>query len=57
MSVHVLFNLFNELSKSDKMLDKPIILSPFRNEFNTCKLNKTGARMIDFIYHMPLKLI
>ena len=29
------------------------ILSFFRNEFN--KLNNTGARMLDSIYHMTLK--
>ena len=28
----------------------PSILSLFRNEFN--KFNKTGARMLDSIYHM-----
>ena len=32
MSVHVLLNLFNSLRKRDKMLDKPRILSLFRNE-------------------------
>ena len=31
------------------------ILSHFRSEFN--KLNNTGARMFDSIYHMPLKLL
>ena len=34
MSVHVLLNLFNELSKTDKMRGLPSILSFFRNEFN-----------------------
>ena len=47
---HVLFNLLNELGKSDKMRGLPSILSLFRNEFN--KLNNTGARMLDSIYHM-----
>ena len=32
----------------------PSILSPFPNEFN--KFNNTGARMLDSIYHMTLKL-
>ena len=32
----------------------PSILSLFRNEFN--KLNNTGARMFDSIYHTRLKL-
>ena len=43
MSVHVLFNLLNELGKSDKMRGLPIILSLFCNKFN--KFNNTGARM------------
>ena len=33
----------------------PSILSLFRSEFN--KFNNTGARMLDSIYHMTLKLI
>ena len=40
MSAHVLLNLLNELGKS--------------NGFN--KFNNTGARMVDSIYHMTLKL-
>ena len=43
MSVHVLFNLLNELGKSDKMRGLSSILSLFRDEFN--KFNNTGARM------------
>ena len=31
------------------------ILSLFRNEFN--KSNNTGARVLDSIYHMTLKII
>ena len=46
MSTHVLLNLLNELWKSDKSL--------FCNELN--KFNNTGARMLDSIYHMTLKL-
>ena len=33
----------------------PSILSLFCNEFN--KFNNTGARMLDSIYHMTLKLL
>ena len=55
MSVHVLVNLLNELGKSYKMRGFPSILFLFRNEFN--KFNNTGARMLDSIYHMILKLI
>ena len=54
MSAHVLLNLLNELGKRDKMRGLPSILSLFRNEFN--KFNNTGARMLDSIYHMTLKL-
>ena len=50
MSSNVLLNLSNELGKSDKMPGLPSILSFFRNKFN--KFNKTGARMLDSIYHM-----
>ena len=45
MSVRVLLNLLNELGKRDKTL--------FRNEFD--KFNKTGAQMLDSIYHMALE--
>ena len=55
MSAHVLLNLLNELGKSDKMRGLPCILLLFRNEIN--KFNNTGVRMLDFIYHMTLKLI
>ena len=55
MSAHVLLSLLNELRKSDKMRGLPSILSLFRNEFN--KLNNTGARMLDSIYHMTLRLL
>ena len=54
MGTHVLMNLLNGLRKRDKMRALSRILSPFRNEFN--KFNKTGARMLDSIYHMTLKL-
>ena len=45
MSVHVLLNLLNEFRKRDKM----------RGLFN--KFNNTRARMLDSIYHMPLRLL
>ena len=37
------------------MRDLPSILSLFRNEF--IKFNNTGARMLDSIYHMTLRLL
>ena len=54
MSTHVLLNLLNELRKRDKMRGLPSISSLFRKEFT--KINNTGARMLDSIYHMTLKL-
>ena len=55
MSAHVLLNLLNKLGKRDKMRGLPSILSLFRNKFN--KFNHIGARMLDSIYHMTLKLL
>ena len=55
MSAHVLLNLLNKSRKRDKMRGLPSILSLFRNKFN--KLNNTGARMLNSIYHMTLKLL
>ena len=55
MSAHVLLNLLNKLRKRDKMRGLPSILSLFVNEFN--KFNNTGARMLDSIYHMTLRLL
>ena len=55
MSAHVLLILLNELGKRDKMRGLPSILLLFRNDFN--KFNNIGARMLDSIYHMTLKLI
>ena len=55
MSAHVLLNLLNELGKGDKMRGLSSILPLFRNEFN--KFNNTRARMLDSIYHMPLRLL
>ena len=50
----VLLSLLNELGKSDKMRGLQSILSLFLNKFN--KFNNTKARMLDFIYHMTLRL-
>ena len=55
MSPPVLLNSLNELGKRDKMRGVPSILLLFRNEFN--KFNNTRARMLDYIYHMTLKLL
>ena len=55
MSAHILLNLLNELRQSDKIRGLSTILLLFRNEFN--KINNTGERMLDIIYHMTLKLI
>ena len=54
ISAQVLLKLLNELRKRDKMRGLPSILSLFHNKFN--KFNYTGARMLDSIYHMKLKL-
>ena len=55
MSAHVLLNLLNKLWKSDKRQDLPSILLLFGNKFN--KFNKTGAWMLNSIYHVISKLI
>ena len=54
MSVLAVLNLLNELRKRYKMRGLSSILSLFRNKFNT--FNNTGARIVNFIYHMTLKL-
>ena len=54
MIVHVFSNLLNELGKTIKS-EACRAFYGFRNEFN--KLNNTGARMLNFINHMTLKLI
>ena len=54
MSAHVLLNLLNELGKRDKMQGLPCILPLYCNKFN--EFNNTGARMLDSIYHMTLRL-
>ena len=43
------------VGKKRKMRGLSSILSPFRNGFN--ESNNTGARMLDYIYHMTLKLL
>ena len=55
MSAHVVLILLNELGKRDKMRGLPSILSLFRNDFNT--FNNTKPRILDFIYHMTLRLL
>ena len=55
MSAHVLLNLLNELRKKDRMRGSPSNLSLFRNEFN--KFNNTRAEMLDYIYHLTLRLL
>ena len=55
MYSHVLLNLLNKVEKGDKMRGWLSILSFFRNDFN--KFYYKGARMLDIIYHMTLKLI
>ena len=55
MSAHVLLNLLNEMKKRDKMRGSLSILFLFRNEFD--KFNNAGARMLDSIYHMTLKIL
>ena len=54
MSAHVSLNLLIKLRKRDKMRGLSSILSLFY-EFNKC--NNTGTRMVDFIYHMTIKLL
>ena len=53
MSAHVLLNLLNELGKKIRCEAVPSILSVFPNEFH--KINNTGVRMQDSVYHMALK--
>ena len=55
MIAHFLLNLLKEMRKRDKMRGLPSILSLFRNQFN--KFNYMGARTLDSIYHMTLKLL
>ena len=50
MSAHVYLLLLNKWRERDKMRGVPNISFRLRNEFN--KFNKTGARMLDSIYHL-----
>ena len=51
----IFIEFIKRVGKSDKMRGLPSIsiLSLFRNELN--KFSNTRARMLDSIYHMPLK--
>ena len=51
MSAHVSLNLLNELRKNASLAEH---LSLFRNEFDI--FNNTGARILDSIHHMTIKL-
>ena len=53
--LHVVLNLLNELMKRGEMRGLSSILLLFRNESN--KFNTTGARLLDSIYHMTLKVL
>ena len=54
MTAHILLNLLYELRIRDQMRDLSRILSLFPNSFN--KSYNKGARLLDYIYHMTLKL-
>ena len=43
---HVLLNLLNSLQKSDKMLDKPCILSLFPNSFNNSIKHEHSSKIL-----------
>ena len=55
MSVRVLLNFLNKLGKRDKMRHLSSVLSLFRNSVN--KFNNTGARMLDYTYHLTHKFV
>ena len=57
ISAHILLSSLNALGKGDKIRGLPSILSLFRNEFNKFNNTLTGARILDSIYHMTLKLL
>ena len=52
MSAHVLLNLLNELRKRENTRLVEHFIS-----FTQRVYNNTGAGMLDFIYHMALKLL
>ena len=51
---HACLNLLNKLRKSNNIRGLLSILLLFHNKFN--KINNTGARILDSIYQMALKL-
>ena len=53
MNAHVLLILLKKLRKRVKMRGLPSILSLFRNEIT--EFNNTRVRILDSIYHMPLR--
>ena len=55
MSAHGLLKFTNELRKIDNVQGLPSILSLYCNELNT--FYNTGARMLDYIYHMILTVL
>ena len=55
MSAHVLLILLNKFGKRDQIRGLPSILSLFHNKFN--KFNNTRAQMLDYIYHMTLRIL
>ena len=55
MSAHVLLNIIIKSRTRDQMLDMRSISSLYGNEFN--KFNNAGARMLDFFYHIAVKLL
>ena len=55
MSAQVLLNLLNESRKRDKMRGLQSILILFATSINI--FNNTGARMLDYMYHVTLKLL
>ena len=55
MGARVLLNLLIKLRIKHEMLGLLSILSLFRLEFN--KFNNTGARMLDSVYHITLRLL
>ena len=60
MSAHVTLNLLNVLRKRDKMRGLPSLA--FYLFFSTrlisfIEFNNTKARMLDYIYHMTLRLL
>ena len=54
MSAFFLSNLLNELGKEINCEACRAFYRFFRNKFN--KFNTTGARMLESIYHMTLKI-